>query len=355
MSQLGMMMIAIGISSYNTSIYHLLCHAMFKALLFMSAGSIIHSVVYESQDIRYYGGYIHYLPITYIAMVIASFALIAIPGMSGYYSKDFIIESLYGHYTISGYIIYIFSVLSATLTTIYSTRLLYMVFYNTPNSNKFTYHNIHESGAKMLTPMIALVIFSIFIGYMTKDIYLGMGSPLHSLYIHPDNISLVDTEFAVPSMIKILPLGLVITSIILVLYIYEYYYTLLYIYMNRTLYTLYLHCNNKYMIDQLLNNVVFSYGLYTSISLYNYLDKGLLHIFGPTGLARLGNLLSYSTISLSTQSHYRHNTIYILLYSILLLVYCVMIYVLPINYHYEYIVLYIIVLYILPYSTTSNT
>jgi len=106
MSQLGMMVVAIGLGNYNASIYHLFCHAMFKALLFMSAGSIIHSIITESQDIRTFGGYIHYLPITYICIFIASLSLMAIPGLSGYYSKDIIIEATYTTYTISGYIMY---------------------------------------------------------------------------------------------------------------------------------------------------------------------------------------------------------------------------------------------------------
>jgi NADH-ubiquinone oxidoreductase chain 5 len=106
MSQLGLMVLAIGLSSYQVSIYHLFTHAMFKALLFMSAGSIIHSVVYESQDIRTFGGLIHYLPVTYISILIASLSLMAIPGLSGFYSKDLIIESAYGVYSLSGFTLY---------------------------------------------------------------------------------------------------------------------------------------------------------------------------------------------------------------------------------------------------------
>lgn len=106
MSQLGLMVVAIGLSAYNISLFHLFCHAMFKALLFMSAGSIIHSVISESQDIRTYGGFIHYLPVTYVSILIASLSLMAVPGLTGFYSKDIIIESGIGVYTISGYIIY---------------------------------------------------------------------------------------------------------------------------------------------------------------------------------------------------------------------------------------------------------
>lgn len=94
MSQLSIMVLAIGISAYDLAIYHLYCHAFFKALLFMGAGSVIHSFVAESQDMRKYGGLIEYLPFSYTAILIASLSLMAIPGLTGYYSKDIIIESL---------------------------------------------------------------------------------------------------------------------------------------------------------------------------------------------------------------------------------------------------------------------
>ena len=119
MSQLSIMVLAIGISAYDLAIYHLYCHAFFKALLFMGAGSVIHSFVAESQDMRKYGGLIEYLPFSYTAILIASLSLMAIPGLTGYYSKDIIIESLYGSYTLSGYILYYIAVGSATLTSIY--------------------------------------------------------------------------------------------------------------------------------------------------------------------------------------------------------------------------------------------
>lgn len=99
-------MIAIGLSAYNLSLFHLFCHSFFKALLFMSAGSLIHSVVSEYQDIRMYGGMLKFLPLTYVCLLIASLSLMAIPGLTGYYSKDIIIESGLGVYSISGYVIY---------------------------------------------------------------------------------------------------------------------------------------------------------------------------------------------------------------------------------------------------------
>jgi len=97
MSQLGMMVLAIGLSSYNISLFHLINHAFYKALLFLGAGSVIHAVS-DNQDLRKYGGLKIFLPLTYTVMLIASLSLIALPFMSGFYSKDFILESTYGQF-----------------------------------------------------------------------------------------------------------------------------------------------------------------------------------------------------------------------------------------------------------------
>lgn len=106
MSQVGIMMLGIGISAYNLALFHLICHSFFKALLFMSAGAIIHAVGNGYQDIRTYGSFLKFLPLTYICILIASLSLMALPGLTGYYSKDIIIETLYGSYSLTGYIIY---------------------------------------------------------------------------------------------------------------------------------------------------------------------------------------------------------------------------------------------------------
>jgi len=139
MSQLGLMMIAIGLSSYNSALFHLLCHSFFKALLFMSAGSVIHSFISETQDMRQYGGLTRYLPFTYVCLVIVSLSLMAIPGLTCYFSKDIIIESAFGRYDLSGFVIYWLAVSSATLTLLYSIRILILTFFNVPNHKKLTY------------------------------------------------------------------------------------------------------------------------------------------------------------------------------------------------------------------------
>lgn len=288
MSQVGIMMLGVGISAYNLAIYHLICHSFFKALLFMSAGAIIHAVMNEYQDIRTYGGFHKFLPLSYICIFIASLSLMAMPGLTGYYSKDIIIESLYGSYTFTGYIIYWFALASATLTSIYSVRLVYYVFFNTPNNPKYVYMHLNENPILMYIPMIILAIFSIFVGYLAKDLYLGLGTPFYnSVFIHPNNLSIVETEFSLGGLIKLLPLILSVVLSTALLVMYELFYDRLYIYNSPRVMTIYNFFNQKLYYDQILNNYGFRSWLYVSYLLNTYVDKGVLIFLGPYGLGAL--------------------------------------------------------------------
>src|ERR1041384_1539455 len=155
MSQLGMMVIAIGLSSYNVAIFHLINHAFYKGLLFLGAGAIIHSVV-DNQDLRKYGGLISFLPLTYTVIFIASLSLVAFPFMTGFFSKDFILESAYGKYTFSSITVYIIAVIGAIFTTLYSVKVLFLTFLTYPNGPKIYYKNAHEGDIFLTLPLIIL-------------------------------------------------------------------------------------------------------------------------------------------------------------------------------------------------------
>nr|YP_008578716.1 NADH dehydrogenase subunit 5 [Candida bohioensis]AGW07346.1 NADH dehydrogenase subunit 5 [Candida bohioensis] len=272
MSQLSIMMLAIGISAYDLAIYHLYCHAFFKALLFMGAGSIIHSYMAEAQDMRVYGGLINYLPVSYSAMLIASLSLMAMPGLTGYYSKDIIIESLYGSYTISGYILYYLAVASATLTSVYSIRLLYLAFFNTPKSNKQSLQFVHEN-IKMLMPMLMLVIYSMMLG-CNRDSVIG-----HYSMTLPNNNHWMETEFTLPWYIKLLPLMLGMMCSLLLMYMYEYSYK-----NNKS--NMHNYFSNRMYYDQLLNNMMMRKALWLGGMFNENMDNGLLKVLGPTGVSR---------------------------------------------------------------------
>src|SRR3954465_5539493 len=211
MSQLGMMVIAIGLSSYNIALFHLINHAFYKGLLFLGAGAVIHAVA-DNQDFRKYGGLISYLPLTYSVILIASLSLVAFPFMTGFYSKDFIIESAFGKYYISSITVYCIATIGAMFTTLYSVKVLYLTFLTNPNGPLINYkqaHAAHEGDIFMSMPLIILALFSIFFGYLTKDIFIGLASGFfsdNSLFIHPLHEIMLDTEFAVPTLFKLLPL-----------------------------------------------------------------------------------------------------------------------------------------------------
>jgi NADH-ubiquinone oxidoreductase chain 5 len=219
MSQLGMMVIAVGLSSYNVALFHLINHAFYKALLFLGAGSIIHAVS-DNQDLRKYGGLKLYLPLSYTVILIASLSLIALPFMSGFYSKDFILESAFGQFFFSSIVVYFIAIIGASFTTLYSIKILYLAFISNPNGLLIDYKNTHEGDIFMSSPLIILAVFSIFFGYITKDLFIGMGTDLfldNSIFIHPIHEIVIETEFATPTIFKILPL--LITLSLFIIYI----------------------------------------------------------------------------------------------------------------------------------------
>ena len=164
-SQLGYMVAALGINAYSTSFFHLYTHAFFKALLFLCAGSVIMSL-HHNQDIRKMGGLKSKLPITYISFLIGTLCIIGFPFTSGFFSKDLILEvMLYKDNTIS-FIAYLMLLFGALVTTIYSLRLLFFVFYNEYRGNDL--HNIKEQSKIITFPLIVLSILSILSGYLIK-------------------------------------------------------------------------------------------------------------------------------------------------------------------------------------------
>jgi NADH-ubiquinone oxidoreductase chain 5 len=205
-SQLGYMVFACGLSSYSVSLFHLANHAFFKALLFLSAGSVIHAMS-DEQDMRKLGGLVKLLPFTYVMMVIGSLALAGFPFLSGFYSKDVILEVAYAKYSISGNFAHWLGCISVFCTSFYSFRLLHFTFLNSTNSYKAVASHTHDAPAPMAIPLICLAFGSIFIGYLTRDMIIGLGTNFfeHSIFVLPKNLSIIDSEF-IPTYIKLIPL-----------------------------------------------------------------------------------------------------------------------------------------------------
>ena len=174
-SQLGYMVFACGLSNYSVGVFHLVNHAFFKALLFLGAGSIIHAVA-DEQDMRKMGGLKKLVPFTYSMMVIGSLALIGFPFLTGFYSKDVILEVAYGKYTTEGHFSYILGTMGAFLTAFYSTRLVYLTFLSRPNGYKSVICRAYDSSYQICISLFLLVIPSVLIGFYAKDMIIGFGS-----------------------------------------------------------------------------------------------------------------------------------------------------------------------------------
>ncbi len=166
LSQLGYMVVALGVSAYSAGIFHLMTHAFFKALLFLGAGSVIIAMHHE-QDIRKMGGLAKYMPWTCATAWVGSLALAGIPPFSGFFSKDMIIEAVH-HSTLRGSGLAYAAVLSGVfITAFYSFRMLFLTFYGKPRMDKHTREHLHESPAVVVVPLVLLAIPSLLIGGFT--------------------------------------------------------------------------------------------------------------------------------------------------------------------------------------------
>lgn len=287
MSQLGMMVIAIGLSSYNIAIFHLVNHAFYKGLLFLGAGAVIHAVA-DNQDLRRYGGLISFLPLTYTVILIASLSLVAFPFMTGFYSKDFILESAYGQYHFSSIDVYVIAVIGAIFTTLYSVKVLYLTFIANPNGPVNYYKNAHEGDIFLSLPLVILAIFSIYFGYLTKDIFIGLGSGFfvdNSIFIHPLHEILIDTEFAVPTFFKLLPFFLTVSFSALAVIYPEFMPNAITNFKFTNIgYYIFGFFNQRFLIEYFYNKFIVNTALDIGGQTTKILDKGSIEWIGPFGL-----------------------------------------------------------------------
>ena len=286
-SQLGYMVMAVGLSQYNVALMHVVNHAFFKALLFLGAGAIIHSAA-DEQDIRKLGGLINFLPFTYSAMLVGTIALLGLPWLSGFYSKDLIIELAYSQYSFSSTYAYILGSITAGLTSFYSFRLISLVFLTIPNGSKTTYLNVHEAKLPVIIPLLVLSLFSIFFGFVFSDLFVGIGSDFfgNALFIHPNNISLVEAEFSMGILYKLLPSILSILGAILAISLYQFSpNTINSITESKLGRKVYGFLNGQYLFDIIYNNYIIGKGMIMGYSISKVLDRGVIETVGPHGLS----------------------------------------------------------------------
>jgi NADH-ubiquinone oxidoreductase chain 5 len=301
-SQLGYMVMAVGLSQYNVALMHVINHAFFKALLFLGAGAVIHSFS-DQQDVRRLGGLIKFLPFTYTAMLVGSLSLLATPWLTGFYSKDLIIELAYGQYSFSGTYAYILGSLTAGITAFYSFRLISLVFLTVPNGPKNSYLNSHEANLAVILPLFVLALFSIFFGFVFSDLFVGVGSDFfaNSLFIHPNNISIIEAEFSLPILIKLLPSIFSLFGALLAIFLYHnsisFVIDLTDTYLGRKIYTF---LNGKYLFDVIYNNYIVSIGLQLGYTISKVLDRGIIELLGPQGLSNTFTNTGYNISKLDS-------------------------------------------------------
>jgi proton-translocating NADH-quinone oxidoreductase chain L len=288
-SQLGYMVFACGLSNYSVGVFHLMNHAFFKALLFLSAGSVIHALS-DQQDMRKMGGVVQLLPFTYAMMLIGSFSLAGFPFLTGFYSKDVILELAYAKYTISGNFAYWLGSICVLFTSYYSFRLLFLTFISPTAAYKTSIAHAHDAPPIMAIPLILLAFGSLFVGYLAKDMMIGLGSSFwgNSIFILPKNILLLESEY-IPQSQKFLPLIFTVLGAILA-FIINYAktketYAFKTTWLGKSLYYM---LNKRWFFDKVYNDFIgqkaLSFGYHTS---FKTLDKGVFEILGPFGISIL--------------------------------------------------------------------
>ena len=313
-SQLGYMFFAAGVGAYHVAIFHLFTHAFFKALLFLGAGSVIHAFK-EEQDIRKMGGVWKKLPYTWALMLIGTLALTGFPFLSGYYSKDAIIEFAYFRNTSIGNYAMVVGIITAFFTSIYSWRLFLKTFHGTYNNTNIPIEKTHESPAIMLVPLIILSLGAIFAGYLFKDLLIGH----HSLDFWKESI------FFIKEIKHLyLPLWLlIITPILVTLAIPVSYY--LYIKkinilqgvkkVNEPLYNFLL---NKWYFDELYNFLFIKPSKSLGLFFWKKGDQNIIDRFGPDGFSKAIKYFSNKAVKIQTGFIYDYAFVMLLGLSLIL-------------------------------------
>lgn len=355
-SQLGYMVFACGLSNYSVGIFHLSNHAFFKALLFLSAGSVIHAIN-DEQDMRKMGGLKNLIPFTYSMVVIGSLALTGFPFLAGFYSKDLILEVAYGKYSFLGYFSYTLGTLGAFCTAFYSTRLLFLAFLSKPAGYKKIIGFAQDSGIQISTALASLSIPSILIGYYTKDMLVGVGSSFFGTAVVQQitNFNLFDAEF-IPTFYKVLPVTLSLMGVFSAFFLYNFKADLLFKFKTAPIgRKIYIFLNRKWFFDKIYNEYIgqffFKFGY--SIS-YKFVDRGIFEILGPTGLSNTALLVGNQLHKM--QSGYLYHYMLTILIGVTVLVgFKKISYFYNLMFYSEfYILIFIIIFFVIHYINKKN-
>ena len=284
-SQLGYMFVALGSGAYQIAIFHLFTHAFFKALLFLGSGSVIHAVS-DEQDIRKMGGLYKLIPFTWVVMLIGTLGLTGAPLMSGYYSKDGIIEAAFVSQTEGNLYAFYLLVLSALLTSFYSWRLIFLTFNGKSNISTEIFSKVHESPKVMLFPLFILSIFTIFSGVYFVDYFMYHDYQYlwqSSIYLSENN-HVIESIHYVPKWVKYSPLVMMVIGLITAIIFY-----LLYPkvpkFLSSQFNPLYKFLLNKWYFDEIYEFIFVRNISRIGNLLSNFGDKRIIDGLGPDGIS----------------------------------------------------------------------
>ena len=308
MSQLGYMFFALGVSAYGAAIFHLMTHAFFKALLFLSAGSVIHALHHE-QDLRRMGGLWRKLPITYAMMWVGSLALAGVPFLAGYYSKDTILEAVYAANRPAATLAFALGIAGAFLTAFYSFRLIFMAFHGKTKLAKKDFDHAHEAPATMWVPLLVLVAGAIGAGFLAKDWFVGANR--HAFWGAalklPANHDVLDKIHHVPHWVPLLPtiVGLLGIALAVVLYVWR---TTWPAKIAKALPKLYSLSQHKWFFDEAYEATLQKPSIALGKVFWIKGDQNIIDRFGPNGITTLAVKLAEKLKRLQTGFIYHYAT-----------------------------------------------
>ncbi len=302
-SQLGYMFVALGVGAYQVAMFHLFTHAFFKALLFLGAGSVLHAMQ-DEHDMRRMGGLRHYLPATWVMMLIGTLALTGFPMTAGYFSKDAIIEAAYaGSHIFSFQLL----VITALLTSLYSWRLMFLTFHGTSRGSSETLSHVHESPPVMLVPLLLLAFGALLSGGVFYDFFIGhysldfWGS---SIFTGADNYVLYELH-SVPDWVKFSPLIMMAAGLLLawLLYIRKPGWPAVIAEQHDLIYKLLL---NKWYVDEIYDFVFVRPTKWLARLLWRQGDGTIIDGFGPDGVAATVLRATHRFVALQTGFVYHY-------------------------------------------------
>ncbi len=313
-SQLGYMFFATGVGAYHVAMFHLFTHAFFKALLFLGSGSVIHAFK-DEQDINKMGGVWRKLPYTWVLMLIGTLALTGFPFLSGFYSKDAIIEFAFLKGSTLGYYASYLGIMTAVLTSFYSWRLFFKTFHGNYQNKKIPISQTHESPIVMIIPLIFLGVGAVLAGYFFKDMFIGK----KTFDFWKDSIFFLKeiNEHSVPAWFALITPALVCLAIPCSYYLFIKNRSILHN-ICETNSPLYNFLKNKWYIDE-----IYDFALVKPIKKIGYFfwklgDEKTIDRFGPNGVS---NLIKYFSLKSSKfQTGYIYDYAFIMLIGLSILI-----------------------------------